>query len=99
IFFLLQIPDVEPRALHELSLCCLSLTLTSELIVAPPSHQICQSAAVMLRMRVKKHWKKISPDHRERLAALCCPIPPPPSVIFKSSVFGLLNEFPLSIIF
>uniref|UniRef100_A0A8C7MI14 Importin 4 n=1 Tax=Oncorhynchus kisutch TaxID=8019 RepID=A0A8C7MI14_ONCKI len=42
-----------------------SLTLTSELIVAPPSHQIRQSAAVMLRMRVKKHWKKISPDHRE----------------------------------
>uniref|UniRef100_A0A673XMS0 Importin 4 n=1 Tax=Salmo trutta TaxID=8032 RepID=A0A673XMS0_SALTR len=37
--------------------------------------QIRQSAAVMLRMRVKKHWKKISPDHRERLAALCCPIP------------------------
>uniref|UniRef100_A0A8C7HF01 Importin 4 n=1 Tax=Oncorhynchus kisutch TaxID=8019 RepID=A0A8C7HF01_ONCKI len=65
------------RALHELSLCGLSLTLTSELIVAPPSHQIRQSAAVMLRMRVKKHWKKISPDHRERLAALCCPIPPP----------------------
>uniref|UniRef100_A0A668A5S6 Importin 4 n=1 Tax=Myripristis murdjan TaxID=586833 RepID=A0A668A5S6_9TELE len=28
--------------------------------------QIRQSAAVMLRMRVKKHWKKISPDHRER---------------------------------
>ncbi|KAJ8010569.1 hypothetical protein DPEC_G00076440 [Dallia pectoralis] len=26
-----------------------------------------QSAAVMLRMRVKKHWKKISPDHRESL--------------------------------
>uniref|UniRef100_A0A673LNI7 Importin-4-like n=1 Tax=Sinocyclocheilus rhinocerous TaxID=307959 RepID=A0A673LNI7_9TELE len=25
-----------------------------------------QSAAVMLRMRVRKHWKKISPDHRER---------------------------------
>uniref|UniRef100_A0A8C7HBJ3 Importin 4 n=1 Tax=Oncorhynchus kisutch TaxID=8019 RepID=A0A8C7HBJ3_ONCKI len=56
------------RALHELYLCGLSLTLTSELIVAPPSHQIRQSAAVMLRMRVKKHWKKISPDHRERLA-------------------------------
>uniref|UniRef100_A0A8C7NL65 Importin 4 n=1 Tax=Oncorhynchus mykiss TaxID=8022 RepID=A0A8C7NL65_ONCMY len=81
---------VEPRALHELlSLCGLSLTLISELIVAPPSHQIRQSAAVMLRMRVKKHWKKIGPDHRERLAALCCPIPPPQSVIFKSSV-GLL---------
>uniref|UniRef100_A0A8C5AUX8 Importin 4 n=1 Tax=Gadus morhua TaxID=8049 RepID=A0A8C5AUX8_GADMO len=29
------------------------------------NHQIRQSAAVMLRMRVKKHWKKISPDHRE----------------------------------
>ncbi|KAG9356003.1 hypothetical protein JZ751_000847 [Albula glossodonta] len=28
--------------------------------------QIRQSAAVMLRMRVVKHWKKISPDHRER---------------------------------
>uniref|UniRef100_A0A8C7NLG9 Importin 4 n=1 Tax=Oncorhynchus mykiss TaxID=8022 RepID=A0A8C7NLG9_ONCMY len=76
---------VEPRALHD------------ELIVAPPSHQIRQSAAVMLRMRVKKHWKKIGPDHRERLAALCCPIPPPQSVIFKSSVFGLLNEFPLMV--
>uniref|UniRef100_A0A8C7HF54 Importin 4 n=1 Tax=Oncorhynchus kisutch TaxID=8019 RepID=A0A8C7HF54_ONCKI len=42
----------------------------SELIVAPPSHQIRQSAAVMLRMRVKKHWKKISPDHRESLKAV-----------------------------
>ncbi|CAL8321076.1 unnamed protein product [Boreogadus saida] len=31
------------------------------------NHQIRQSAAVMLRMRVKKHWKKISPDHRESL--------------------------------
>ncbi|XP_071764954.1 importin-4 isoform X3 [Centroberyx gerrardi] len=29
-----------------------------------------QSAAVMLRMRVKKHWKKISPDHRESLKAV-----------------------------
>ncbi|KAG7335643.1 hypothetical protein KOW79_000336 [Hemibagrus wyckioides] len=29
--------------------------------------QIRQSAVVMLRMRVKKHWKKISPDHRESL--------------------------------
>uniref|UniRef100_A0A8C1R7W8 Importin 4 n=1 Tax=Cyprinus carpio TaxID=7962 RepID=A0A8C1R7W8_CYPCA len=28
--------------------------------------QVRQSAAVMLRMRVRKHWKKISPDHRER---------------------------------
>ncbi|KAL2085480.1 hypothetical protein ACEWY4_018800 [Coilia grayii] len=32
--------------------------------------QIRQSAAVMLRMRVKKHWKKISPDHRESLKAV-----------------------------
>ncbi|KAF7708017.1 importin-4 [Silurus meridionalis] len=29
--------------------------------------QIRQSAVVMLRMRVKKHWKKISPEHRESL--------------------------------
>uniref|UniRef100_A0A672T601 Importin 4 n=1 Tax=Sinocyclocheilus grahami TaxID=75366 RepID=A0A672T601_SINGR len=28
--------------------------------------QVRQSAAVMLRLRVRKHWKKISPDHRER---------------------------------
>uniref|UniRef100_A0A669BY86 Importin 4 n=1 Tax=Oreochromis niloticus TaxID=8128 RepID=A0A669BY86_ORENI len=28
--------------------------------------QIRQSAAVMLRLRVKKHWKKISPNDRER---------------------------------
>ncbi|KAJ3611313.1 hypothetical protein NHX12_021329 [Muraenolepis orangiensis] len=26
-----------------------------------------QSAAVMLRMRVKKHWKKFTPEHRESL--------------------------------
>ncbi|KAG7266188.1 hypothetical protein CRUP_016964, partial [Coryphaenoides rupestris] len=32
--------------------------------------QIRQSAAVMLRMRVKKHWKKIVPDHRESLKAV-----------------------------
>uniref|UniRef100_A0A6Q2XTD4 Importin N-terminal domain-containing protein n=1 Tax=Esox lucius TaxID=8010 RepID=A0A6Q2XTD4_ESOLU len=32
-----------------------------------PNPESRQSAAVMLRMRVKKHWKKISPDHRERL--------------------------------
>uniref|UniRef100_A0A8C7V321 Importin 4 n=1 Tax=Oncorhynchus mykiss TaxID=8022 RepID=A0A8C7V321_ONCMY len=32
--------------------------------------QIRQSAAVMLRMRVKKHWKKIGPDHRESLKAV-----------------------------
>uniref|UniRef100_A0AAZ3Q562 Importin N-terminal domain-containing protein n=1 Tax=Oncorhynchus tshawytscha TaxID=74940 RepID=A0AAZ3Q562_ONCTS len=32
--------------------------------------QIRQSAAVMLRMRVKKHWKKISLDHRESLKAV-----------------------------
>lgn len=30
------------------------------------THQIRQSAAVMLRVRVKKHWKKISLNHRER---------------------------------
>lgn len=28
--------------------------------------QIRQSAAVMLRLRVKKHWKKINPNDRER---------------------------------
>ncbi|XP_057178521.1 importin-4 isoform X2 [Triplophysa rosa] len=32
--------------------------------------QIRQSAAVMLRTRVRKHWKKISPDHRESLKAV-----------------------------
>lgn len=32
--------------------------------------RIRQSAAVMLRMRVKKHWKKISLDHRESLKAV-----------------------------
>uniref|UniRef100_A0A6Q2XI33 Importin N-terminal domain-containing protein n=1 Tax=Esox lucius TaxID=8010 RepID=A0A6Q2XI33_ESOLU len=32
-----------------------------------PNPESRQSAAVMLRMRVKKHWKKISPDHRESL--------------------------------
>uniref|UniRef100_A0A8C1C9L6 Importin 4 n=1 Tax=Cyprinus carpio carpio TaxID=630221 RepID=A0A8C1C9L6_CYPCA len=32
--------------------------------------QVRQSAAVMLRMRVRKHWKKISPDHRESLKAV-----------------------------
>ncbi|XP_036374883.1 importin-4-like [Megalops cyprinoides] len=32
--------------------------------------QVRQSAAVMLRMRVMKHWKKISPDHRESLKAV-----------------------------
>ncbi|KAM9488712.1 importin-4 [Clarias gariepinus] len=32
--------------------------------------QIRQSAVVMLRMRVKKHWKKIIPDHRESLKAV-----------------------------
>ncbi|XP_068200033.1 importin-4 [Antennarius striatus] len=31
--------------------------------------QIRQSAAVMLRMRVKKHWRKISPSDRESLKA------------------------------
>ncbi|XP_028822991.1 importin-4 [Denticeps clupeoides] len=34
------------------------------------SPQVRQSAAVVLRMRVKKHWKKISPDHRESLKAM-----------------------------
>ncbi|XP_069007583.1 importin-4-like isoform X1 [Embiotoca jacksoni] len=34
------------------------------------NHQIRQSATVMLRMRVKKHWKKISPNDRESLKAL-----------------------------
>ncbi|XP_017285372.1 importin-4 isoform X2 [Kryptolebias marmoratus] len=32
--------------------------------------QIRQSATVMLRLRVKKHWKKISPDDRESLKAV-----------------------------
>ncbi|XP_066539895.1 importin-4 isoform X2 [Hoplias malabaricus] len=32
--------------------------------------QIRQSGAVMLRMRVQKHWKKISPDHKESLKAM-----------------------------
>uniref|UniRef100_A0A672T7K5 Importin 4 n=1 Tax=Sinocyclocheilus grahami TaxID=75366 RepID=A0A672T7K5_SINGR len=32
--------------------------------------QVRQSAAVMLRLRVRKHWKKISPDHRESLKAV-----------------------------
>uniref|UniRef100_A0A1A7XB36 Importin 4 n=1 Tax=Iconisemion striatum TaxID=60296 RepID=A0A1A7XB36_9TELE len=32
--------------------------------------QIRQSAAVMLRLRVKKHWKKISPTDRESLKAV-----------------------------
>ncbi|KAM9839184.1 importin-4 [Aulostomus maculatus] len=32
--------------------------------------QVRQSAAVMLRMRVKKHWKKISPCDRESLKAV-----------------------------
>ncbi|XP_066578957.1 importin-4 [Amia ocellicauda] len=32
--------------------------------------QIRQSAAVMLRMRVNKHWKKIIPEHRESLKAV-----------------------------
>ncbi|XP_034562205.1 importin-4 isoform X2 [Notolabrus celidotus] len=34
------------------------------------NHQIRQSAAVMLRLRVKKHWKKINPDDRESLKAV-----------------------------
>lgn len=32
--------------------------------------QIRQSAAVMLRLRVKKHWKKINPNDRESLKAV-----------------------------
>ncbi|XP_041817240.1 importin-4 [Chelmon rostratus] len=32
--------------------------------------QVRQSAAVMLRLRVKKHWKKISPNDRESLKAV-----------------------------
>lgn len=34
-----------------------------------PTPQIRQSAAVMLRVRVKKHWRKISPNDRESLKA------------------------------
>ncbi|XP_023661748.2 importin-4 isoform X1 [Paramormyrops kingsleyae] len=33
------------------------------------NEQIRQSAAVMLRLRVTKHWRKISTEHRERLKA------------------------------
>lgn len=33
--------------------------------------QIRQSAAVMLRLRVKKHWKKMNPNDRERFSLLC----------------------------
>lgn len=44
-------------------------TYVSYLISFPHfTSQIRQSAAVMLRMRVKKHWKKISPNDRERFA-------------------------------
>uniref|UniRef100_A0A673VX32 Importin 4 n=1 Tax=Salmo trutta TaxID=8032 RepID=A0A673VX32_SALTR len=46
------------------------VSLISAFIVFLPSLQIRQSAAVMLRMRVKKHWKKISLDHRESLKAV-----------------------------
>uniref|UniRef100_A0A3Q3VV54 Importin N-terminal domain-containing protein n=1 Tax=Mola mola TaxID=94237 RepID=A0A3Q3VV54_MOLML len=35
-----------------------------------PNPQIRQTAAVMLRLRVKKHWKKISPNDRESLKAV-----------------------------
>uniref|UniRef100_A0A6Q2ZJ45 TOG domain-containing protein n=1 Tax=Esox lucius TaxID=8010 RepID=A0A6Q2ZJ45_ESOLU len=48
-----------------------------------------QSAAVMLRMRVKKHWKKISPDHRERLDAHCCVISPQSAISRCRSVNSL----------
>uniref|UniRef100_A0A8C8GCH1 TOG domain-containing protein n=1 Tax=Oncorhynchus tshawytscha TaxID=74940 RepID=A0A8C8GCH1_ONCTS len=61
----------------------------SAFIVFLPSLQIRQSAAVMLRMRVKKHWKKISLDHRERLAALC--LIPPQSAIAKSFVLDSVD--------
>ncbi|TSL82486.1 Importin-4 [Bagarius yarrelli] len=37
-----------------------------EVMSSSGSPQIRQSAVVMLRLRVKKHWKKITPDHRER---------------------------------
>uniref|UniRef100_A0A8C7KKU8 Importin 4 n=1 Tax=Oncorhynchus kisutch TaxID=8019 RepID=A0A8C7KKU8_ONCKI len=59
-----------PTRLYVFYLYGLSPALISAFIVFLPSLQIRQSAAVMLRMRVKKHWKKISLDHRERLAAL-----------------------------
>ncbi|XP_069044135.1 importin-4 isoform X2 [Lepisosteus oculatus] len=32
--------------------------------------QVRQSASVMLRMRVSKHWKKIDPEHRESLKSV-----------------------------
>ncbi|XP_029003139.1 importin-4 isoform X2 [Betta splendens] len=35
-----------------------------------PNSQVRQSAAVMLRLRVKKHWRKISPNDRESLKAV-----------------------------
>ncbi|XP_017325180.1 importin-4 [Ictalurus punctatus] len=38
-----------------------------EVMTGSTDPQIRQSAVVMLRMRVKKHWKKIIPEHRERL--------------------------------
>uniref|UniRef100_A0A8C7KJ17 Importin 4 n=1 Tax=Oncorhynchus kisutch TaxID=8019 RepID=A0A8C7KJ17_ONCKI len=71
-----------PTRLYVFYLYGLSPALISAFIVFLPSLQIRQSAAVMLRMRVKKHWKKISLDHRERLAALC--LIPPQSAISKS---------------
>uniref|UniRef100_A0A8C7NWD9 Importin 4 n=1 Tax=Oncorhynchus mykiss TaxID=8022 RepID=A0A8C7NWD9_ONCMY len=54
-----------PTRLYVFYLYGLSPALFSAFIVFLPSLQIRQSAAVMLRMRVKKHWKKISLDHRE----------------------------------
>lgn len=39
-------------------------------ISGSPNSQIRQTAAVMLRLRVKKHWKKINPNDRESLKAV-----------------------------
>ncbi|KAL4657117.1 importin-4-like isoform X1 [Arapaima gigas] len=39
----------------------------SAVMTGSQSTQVRQSAAVMLRMRVMKHWEKISPEHRESL--------------------------------
>lgn len=43
---------------------------TNVLSVKLDSPQIRQSASVMLRLRVKKHWKKINPNDKERFSIL-----------------------------
>lgn len=39
-------------------------------VKSDPNPQIRQSAAVMLRLRVKKRWKKMNPNDRERFSLL-----------------------------